>query len=163
MGYSVGDTVVYPHHGAAVVEKKEQRERQGALCEYLVLRVTHGDLTLHVPEDSCIRIGIRDVVSGPEIDAVMAVLRAGDSEARGSWSRRFKANYERLRSGDLHQVAAVVRNLSTRGADNGLSAGERRMLSKAKQILFSELCVALGRPEAEVEELVEQILSESHG
>ena len=163
MVYSVGDTVVYPHHGAAVVESTERRELHGEPCDYLVLRVTHGDLTLMVPVHTCHEVGIRDVVSGDEVERVFEVLRAPDLEAGGNWSRRFKANYERLRSGDLHQVAECVRNLSIRGEDKGLSAGERRMLVRAKELLLSELSVAVGRDDEGTERLLDEVLELAHG
>lgn len=163
MAYSVGDTVVYPHHGAAVVEATEKREHKGEPCDYLILRMTYGDLTLMVPAETCHEVGIRDVVSPEEVERVLEVLRDPELEPKGNWSRRFKANYEKLRSGDVFQVAEVVRNLSTRDQDNGLSAGERRMLSKAKQILLSELAVAIGEDEQAAEQLVEKVLVEAHG
>lgn len=163
MGYSVGDTVVYPKHGAAVVESTQQRELHGQPCDYLVLRVTHGDLTLMVPAHTCHEVGIRDVVSADEVERVLDVLRAPDPEARATWSRRFKSNYERHRSGDIFQLAEVVRNLSIRDEDKGLSAGERRMLATAKAILLSELSVAVGRDEEGTEQLITEVLVEAHG
>jgi CarD family transcriptional regulator len=163
MAYSVGDTVVYPHHGAAIIESKQQRELKGEKREYLVLRLTYGDLTLMVPADSCEEVGIRDVVSKKEVEKVLGVLRAPEEKSPKNWSRRFKANYEKLRSGDIYQVAEVVRNLATREKDKGLSAGERRMLTKAKQILLSELAVAIKKDEQKAEELVEKTLVEAHG
>jgi CarD family transcriptional regulator len=161
MAYSVGDTVIYPHHGAAVIERKEARELKGENREYLVLRLTYGDLTLMVPADSCEEVGIRSVVSKKEVEQVLDVLREPEGKAAGNWSRRFKANYEKLRSGDIYQVAEVVRNLATREKDKGLSAGEKRMLTKAKQILLSELAVAIKKDEAKAEELVEKVLAEA--
>ncbi|MFT4745592.1 MAG: CarD family transcriptional regulator [Nitriliruptoraceae bacterium] len=163
MAYSVGDTVVYPHHGAAIVESTEKRELHGEPCDYLVLRMTYGDLTLLVPASTCHEVGIRDVVSGEEVERVLDVLREEDAEKKGSWSRRFKSNFEKLRSGDIYQVAEVVRNLSTRDSDKGLSAGERRMLAKAKEILLSELSVALGKDEQQTDELIVQVLLDAHG
>lgn len=162
MAYSVGDTVVYPHHGAAVVESTQQRELHGQQCDYLVLRMTHGDLTLMVPAASCHEVGIRDVVSGEEVERVLDVLRAPDPEAGSTWSRRFKSNFERLRSGDVFQVAEVVRNLSIRNADDSLSAGERRMLVKAKEILLSELSVAVGKDDEATEQLIGEVLVAAH-
>jgi CarD family transcriptional regulator len=159
MAYSVGDTVIYPHHGAAVVERKEERELKGESREYLVLRLTYGDLTLMVPADSCEEVGIRNVVSKKEVEQVLDVLREPEGKAAGNWSRRFKANYEKLRSGDIYQVAEVVRNLATREKDKGLSAGEKRMLTKAKQILLSELAVAIKKDEERAEQLVEETLA----
>jgi CarD family transcriptional regulator len=163
MAFSVGDTVVYPHHGAAVIEKKETRELRGEERDYLVLRLTYGDLTLMVPADSCEEVGIRNVVSKKEVERVLNVLREEEPNKNGNWSRRFKANYEKLRSGDIYQVAEVVRNLATRESDKGLSAGERRMLSKAKQILLSELAVAIKKDEEKAEELIQKVLTEAHG
>jgi len=161
MAFSVGDTVVYPHHGAAVIERTERRELQGEVCDYLVLRLTYGDLTLMVPADSCEEVGIRKVVSKRESERVLDVLRTPEPKAAGNWSRRFKANYEKLRSGDIYQVAEVVRNLSQQDDDKGLSAGEKRMLTKAKQILLSEISVAIKKDEAKTEELIERILREA--
>lgn len=159
MAYSVGDTVIYPHHGAAVIERKEDREMQGVSREYLVLRLTYGDLTLMVPADACDEVGIRKVVSKKEVEQVLDVLRVPEGKAAVNWSRRFKANYEKLRSGDIYQVAEVVRNLATREKEKGLSAGEKRMLTKAKQILLSELAVAIKKDEAQAEQLVEETLA----
>jgi len=163
MAYSVGDTVIYPHHGAAVIERKEGREMQGVSREYLVLRLTYGDLTLMVPADACDEVGIRKVVSKKEVEQVLDVLRVPEGKAAVNWSRRFKANYEKLRSGDIYQVAEVVRNLATREKDKGLSAGEKRMLTKAKQILLSELAVAIKKDEAKAEQLVEETLAAAQG
>ena len=100
MGYSVGDTVVYPHHGAGIVESTERRELHGKPCDYLVLRMRCGDLTLLVPAERCQEVGVRDVVSGDDVERVLDVLRDTHGEKQGSWSRRFKENFERLRSGD---------------------------------------------------------------
>lgn len=158
MGYSVGDTVVYPHHGAGVVESTVRRELHGEECDYLVLRMTHGDLTLMVPAERCHEVGVRDVVSGEEVDRVLAVLRDTGGERPGSWSRRFKENFERLRSGDVYKVAEVVRNLTVRDARGELSAGERRMLGTARQLLLSELSVAVGKSEQETDELIRQVM-----
>lgn len=162
MTYSVGDTVVYPHHGAALIEKVEKRELDGEKCNYLVLRLTYGDLTLMVPEDSCEDVGIRDVVSKKEVQQVLDVLRQPEGKQPGNWSRRFKANHEKLRSGDIYKVAEVVRNLTTRDQEKGLSAGEKRMLTKANQILLSELAVAIGSDEDAANDLVRQTLAEAH-
>ena len=158
MTYRVGDTVVYPHHGAAVIEKREDREVGGKSREYLVLRLTYGDLTLMVPADSCDEVGIRSVVSKKQVEEVLAILREPEGKAPKNWSRRFKANYEKLRSGDIFQVAEVVRNLATRDVDNGLSAGEKRMLNKSRQILLSELAAATKKSEDKTEEMISSAL-----
>ena len=160
MTYAVGDTVVYPHHGAAVIEKHEKRTLEGQERDYLVLRLTYGDLTLMVPADATDEVGLRDVVSQKEVDEVFAVLRRRDGSMPTNWSRRFKANYEKLKSGDIFQVAEVVRNLSLRDREKGLSAGEKRMLTKARQILVSELSAAIKKSDEQTEELIDGVLSE---
>jgi CarD family transcriptional regulator len=160
MGYRVGDTVVYPHHGAAVIEKKERRNLQGEDRDYLVLRLTYGDLTLMVPADATDEIGLRDVCSKKEVDQVLAVLKRRDGSMPTNWSRRFKANYEKLKSGDIFQVAEVVRNLSLRERQKGLSAGEKRMLTKARQILVSELSAAIKKSDEATEELIDKVLTD---
>jgi CarD family transcriptional regulator len=161
MAFSVGDTVIYPHHGAAVIEKVERRELKGESRDYFVLRLTYGDLTVMVPSDSIEECGVRNVVSKKEVEKVLEILRQPEGNQGGNWSRRFKANYEKLRSGDIYQVAEVVRNLCTRDVDKGLSAGEKRMLTKAKQILLSELAVAIKKDEEKAEELVNRTLAEA--
>lgn len=161
MAFSIGDTVIYPHHGAAVIEKVETRQLKGEVRNYFVLRLTYGDLTVMVPSDSIEECGIRNVVSKKEVEKVLDILRQPEGKQAGNWSRRFKANYEKLRSGDIYQVAEVVRNLATRDKEKGLSAGEKRMLSKAKQILLSELAVAIHKDEEKAEELVNRTLAES--
>jgi CarD family transcriptional regulator len=160
MMYRVGDTVVYPHHGAAVIEKCEKRMLLGEERDYLVLRLTYGDLTLMVPADATDEVGLRDVVSKREVDEVFDVLSRRDGTMPTNWSRRFKANYEKLKSGDIFQVAEVVRNLALREREKGLSAGEKRMLTKSKQILVSELSAAIRKSDEETEALIDQVLAE---
>ncbi len=160
MTYRVGDTVVYPHHGAAVIEKHEKRTLEGQERDYLVLRLTYGDLTLMVPADATQAVGLRDVVSQKEVDEVFGLLRRRDGSMPTNWSRRFKANYEKLKSGDIFQVAEVVRNLALREQEKGLSAGEKRMLTKARQILVSELSAAIKKSDEQTEELIDAVLSE---
>jgi CarD family transcriptional regulator len=159
MSYRVGDTVVYPHHGAAVIEKKEKRDMGGQERDYLVLRLTYGDLTLMVPADSTDEIGLRNVVSKKEVDEVFDILSRRDGSMPTNWSRRFKANAEKLKSGDIYQVSEVVRNLSLREYDKGLSAGEKRMLTKSKQILVSELSAAVKKSEEDTEALIDDTLA----
>ena len=158
MTYSVGDTVVYPHHGAAIIEKREKRNLAGEERDYLVLRLTYGDLTLMVPADATEEVGLRSVVNQQEVDEVMEVLARRDGSMPTNWSRRFKANYEKLRSGDIYQVAEVVRNLALRERDKGLSAGEKRMLTKARQILVSELTFSKNCNEEEAEKMLDEVL-----
>src|SRR5699024_605522 len=144
MDFKVGDTVVYPHHGAAQIEGIEQRELKGETVDYLVLRLYQGDLSVRVPAANAEKVGVRDVVGEEGLLKVFSVLRETDVEEAGNWSRRYKANQERLTSGDQNKVAEVVRDLWRRDQDRGLSAGEKRMLAKARQILVGELALADG-------------------
>ena len=149
--FDVGDKVVYPHHGAAVVVSREQRDFNGESREYLVLKLAYGDLTLKVPADNTDEVGLREVINDEEVEEVFAVLRKKEARMPANWSRRYKNHVEKLKSGDIYQVAEVVRNLSIRDKDKGLSAGEKRMLTNARRILVSELTFAIGVSEEEAE------------
>jgi CarD family transcriptional regulator len=157
-----GDTVVHPEHGAAVIEDLRERDFLGERKKYLVLRLAYGDLTLMVPVDSTEDVGLRNVVAKKEVTKVLDVLRQDESKMASNWSRRFKNNIEKLRSGDIFQVAEVVRNLAIRERHKGLSAGEKRMLTKARQILVSELVFATGGTEEKAEGMIDKVLDESH-
>jgi CarD family transcriptional regulator len=158
MPFDVGDKVVYPHHGAAVVERREVIEAFGDTKEYLVLRLAYGDLILRVPTDNTEEVGLREVINDEEVEEVFAVLRKKDVRMPTNWSRRYKNHVEKLKSGDIYQVAEVVRNLSNRDKDKGLSAGEKRMLTRARQILVSELTFALGVDEAQAQKKLDDEL-----
>jgi CarD family transcriptional regulator len=158
MSFDVGDKVVYPHHGAAIIEKRETRNAFGEEREYLILRLAYGDLTLMVPADNTEEVGLREVINDEEVEEVFAVLRKKEARMPTNWSRRFKNHVEKLKSGDIYQVAEVVRNLSIRDKDKGLSAGETRMLTKARQILVSELTFAIGVNEEEAEKRLDAAL-----
>jgi CarD family transcriptional regulator len=157
-----GDKVIYPHHGAATIENVTTREFLGEKKKYFVLRLAYGDLTLMVPVDSTEEVGLREVVSKREVKKVLDVLREDESRMPSNWSRRYKTNIEKIRSGDIYQVAEVVRNLAIRESEKGLSAGEKRMLAKARQILVSELVFAVGAPEEKAESMIDKVLEEAH-
>ncbi|APT91908.1 CarD family transcriptional regulator [Corynebacterium phocae] len=142
MDFKVGEVVVYPHHGAAVIQDIETRDIGGETLEYLVLAIKQSDLIVRVPTKNVERVGVRDVVGKEGLEMVFSVLRELDVEEAGNWSRRYKANQERLASGEINKVAEVVRDLWRRDQDRGLSAGEKRMLTKARQILVGELALA---------------------
>src|SRR5688572_33039854 len=124
-----------------------------------MLRLAYGDLTLMVPTDKCDEVGIRDVIARDELDKVFKVLKSKEVRMPTNWSRRFKTHVEKLRSGDIYQVAEVVRNLARRDAEKGLSAGEKRMLTKARQILISEMTFAAGVDEPEAEKMLDKVLA----
>ena len=158
-----GDTVVHPEHGAAVIEELRDREFLGEKKRYLVLRVAYGDLTLMIPVDSTDEVGLRQVVSKSEVKKVLKVLTEDESSMAANWSRRFKNNMEKLHSGDPYQVAEVLRNLAIREREKGLSAGEKRMIQKARQILISELSFATGKSEEDAEAMIDDVLDGAHG
>lgn len=159
MFFDVGDIVVYPHHGAATIERRESIEAFGEQREYLVLRLAYGDLTLKVPTDQTDEVGLREVIDDEEVEEVFEVLRKKEARMPTNWSRRFKNHAEKLKSGDVYQVAEVIRNLSLRDADKGLSAGEKRMLADARRILVSELTFAIDVSEEEAERRLDEALS----
>lgn len=158
MEFKVGDTVVYPHHGAAVIQAIEMRTVKGEEREYLVLKVSQGDLTVRVPASNAEYVGVRDVVDGKGLDKVFEVLRTPFAEEPTNWSRRYKANGEKLASGDVNKVSEVVRDLWRRDLDRGLSAGEKRMLVKARQVLVGELALAEVTDEAKADRLLDEVL-----
>ena len=157
--FRIGDKVVYPHHGAAVIEGMQTRSVEGESREYWVLRLSYGDLTLMVPTDGVEEVGLRSVVAKSELEQVYKVLQSKkQAPAPSNWSRRFKSHVEKLRSGDIYQVAEVVRNLSNRDKTKGLSAGEKRMLTRARQILISELIFAANVKEDKAEAMLDELL-----
>src|SRR6266576_3727033 len=161
MSFKVGDTVVYPHHGAARIEAVETRTIKGEDKTYLVLKVDKGDLTVRVPADNAELVGVRDVVGAEGLERVFEVLRAPHTEEPTNWSRRYKANLEKLASGDVNKVAEVVRDLWRRERERGLSAGEKRMLAKARDILVGEVALAEKSTKDEAEVLLDKVLTEA--
>lgn len=160
MTFKVGETVVYPNHGTAVIEDIENRTIKGEEVEYLVLRVKgQNDLVVRVPSSNVDLVGIRDVVDQDGLDRVFEILRAEHIEEPTNWSRRYKANLEKLHSGDVMKIAEVVRDLWRRDNERGLSAGEKRMLSKARQILISELALAEKTNEDSAETMLDEVLA----
>jgi len=160
MSFTVGETVVYPNHGAAVIEDIEMRTIKGEDREYLVLRiVAQQDLVVRVPACNLDLVGVRDVVDKDGLDRVFDILRAAHVEEPTNWSRRYKANLEKLHSGDVMKVSEVVRDLWRRDQDRGLSAGEKRMLAKARQILISELALAEKTDEEQASTVLDEVLA----
>ncbi len=160
MTFEVGETVVYPNHGAAVVEEIETRKIKGEDKLYLVLRILgQSDLVVRVPACNLDLVGVRDVVDEEGLEKVFEVLRAPNVEEPSNWSRRYKANVEKLHSGNVLKVSEVVRDLWRRERDRGLSAGEKRMLAKARQILVSELALAEDVAEEKAEVMLDEVLA----
>lgn len=159
MTFTVGETVVYPHHGVAIIEEITTRVIGGVEREYLKLRVAQGDLTIQIPSENVGMVGVRDVVDEEGLEHVFEVLCASDVEEPSNWSRRYKANVEKIATGDVVKVAEVVRDLSRRDANRGLSAGEKRMLTKARQILVSELALAEKTNEEDASNRLDELLA----
>ena len=141
--FDVGDRVVYPHHGAAIIVSRETREFNDEKTDYLVLKMAHGDLTLSVPADKAEEVGMRPPIGNEEVQDLFELLGKKDIREPANWSRRFKNHQEKMKSGDVYQVAEVVRNLALREKGKGLSTAEKSMLERARGILVSELSFAL--------------------
>ncbi len=159
MTFEVGSTVVYPQHGAALIEAIETRQVNGTDRQYLVLEFAQDDLTVRVPVDNAEFVGVRDVVGKDGLHQVFDVLRAPTGEEPGNWSRRSKANQEKVASGDMLKVAEVVRDLWRREHERSLTSSEKRMLARARQILVGELALADDTDEEQAAALLDEVLN----
>ena len=157
--YKVGDKVVYPHHGAGTVVKKEKRTVLGEEREYLQIQILHNDMTVQVPTENADRVGLRKVIDETTVEQVLKALRGSGTTMPKNWNRRFKHNRDKMKTGDIFELAEVVRNLSLRDHEKGLSTGEKQMFVKAKKILVSELMYAKGMDEEEAAEWLDDILA----
>ena len=157
--FGKGDQVVHPYHGAAVIEDLVELDVFGNARIYLKLCLPHG-LTLLVPVDSIDQVGLREVASKEEVSKVFDLLRAAQGGISSIWSRRYKANLAKLVSGDIYQVSEVVRDLSPRVGEKGLSTADTRMLAKAREILLSELTLAFDSTAEHAEAMLNDVLDE---
>ena len=158
--YEVGDKVVYPHHGAGQVVKKEVKTVLGQEREYLTIQILHNDMVVNVPTENAERVGLRRVIDIIVVDEVLEVLHGDGTKMPKNWNRRFKHNRDKMKTGDVFELAEVVRNLSLRDQEKGLSTGEKQMFVKAKKILASELMYARGMSETEAAVWLEDVLTE---
>ena len=142
--YKIGDSVVYPMHGAGVIEDIEQKEVLGKQQSYYVMRIPIGDMKVMIPMENAAGIGVRDVICKSEAEKVLEAFRTVETDVIQNWNKRFRDNMVRIKSGDIFEVTAVVKSLMLRDRQKGLSTGERKMLSNAKQIMISEIVVATG-------------------
>jgi CarD family transcriptional regulator len=161
--FECGDNVVYPHHGAGKVLKKESRVMLGQERIYLTIKILHNDMTVMVPSEKAAQVGLRRVIDEETVQKVLAVLQDDVSEMPKNWNRRFKHNRDKIKTGDIYELAEVVRNLAIREHQKGLSTGEKQMFTRAKKILASELMYALEMDETEAEEHLDNLLAESAG
>jgi CarD family transcriptional regulator len=161
--FECGDNVVYPHHGAGKVLKKEVRKMFGTEREYLTIKILHNDMTVMVPCENAGLAGLRRVIDQETVEKVLGVLQDDISEMPKNWNRRFKHNRDKIKTGDIYELAEVVRNLAIREHEKGLSTGEKQMFTRAKKILASELMYALDKDEEEAEEHLDNLLAEAAG
>jgi CarD family transcriptional regulator len=161
--FECGDSVVYPHHGAGKVLKKEAKVLLGQERIYLTIKILHNDMTVMVPSEKATQVGLRRVIDEETVEKVLAVLRDEISEMPKNWNRRFKHNRDKIKTGDIYELAEVVRNLAIREHEKGLSTGEKQMFTRAKKILASELMYALEKDEDEAEQYLDDLLAESAG
>jgi CarD family transcriptional regulator len=157
--YDVGDKVVYPHHGAGTVVKKEKREVLGEQREYLTIKILHNDMTVQVPSENAEKVGLRRVIGEKEVGVVLKALTGVSTEMPKNWNRRFKHNRDKMKTGDILELAEVVRNLALRDREKGLSTGEKQMFVKAKKILASELMYAKDMDEETCADWLEDVLA----
>jgi CarD family transcriptional regulator len=156
--YKVGDKVVYPHHGAGTVVKREKREVLGEKREYLTIKILHNDMTVNVPSENAEAVGLRKVIGEDMVKVVVKALTGSGTQMPKNWNRRFKHNRDKMKTGDILELAEVVRNLSLRDSEKGLSTGEKQMFVKAKKILASELMYAKDMDEEEAAEWLDGVL-----
>lgn len=152
--FNVGDKIVYPMHGAGTIDAIEEKDILGEKQNYYIIKMP-GEVKVMVPISKAGDIGVRSIIDKAEAGKVLEVLEANETEMSNNWNKRYKENMEKMKSGSIYEVADVVRNLSYKQKEKGLSTGEKKMLNNAKQILVSELVLAEHASENEVENLVE--------
>lgn len=155
--FNVGDKVVYPMHGAGIIEAIEEREILGDKKKYYVMNIPFGDMKVMIPMDNVEKVGLRDVIEKGSVKTVYEILESEEEASNVNWNRRYRANMDKIKSGNIFKVAEVVRSLLVRERKKGLSTGERRMLETAKQILMSELVLVQGIDRNEVISYLEKI------
>ena len=152
--FNIGDKIVYPMHGAGTIDAIEEKNILGEKHNYYIIKMP-GEVKVMVPTDKAEEVGVRNIINKEEAAKVMSVLGQNETEMSQNWNKRYRDNMDKMKSGDVYEVADVVRNLSFKQKEKGLSTGEKKMLNNAKQILVSELVLAEHASQEEVEKLVE--------
>ncbi|MCG8515343.1 MAG: CarD family transcriptional regulator [Halanaerobiales bacterium] len=160
--FKVGDKVVYPNHGAGTIIGIETKNILGEKKEYYIMKLPIGEMKVMIPVEKVEGIGIRNVIDKKEADQVLKLLKEDKSTMSQNWNRRYRANMEKLKTGNIYEVAEVVRNLTIRDHEKGLSTGEKKMLNNSRQILISELVLSKDLAEREVESLIDNVFENSH-
>ncbi|MFW6237844.1 MAG: CarD family transcriptional regulator [Halanaerobiales bacterium] len=154
--FDVGDKVVYPNHGAGTIIGLETKQILDEEKKYYIMEMPIGDMRVMIPVEKVEEIGIRNVIDGEEADNVFHLLKGEKSKMSQNWNRRYRANMEKLKTGDIYEVTEVVRNLTLRDEEKGLSTGEKKMLSNARQILISELVLAKEMDKEKIEAMIDE-------
>lgn len=158
---TVGDKVVYPMHGAGVIEAIEEHEVLGQRQQYYILSIPYGGMKVMIPLHNVDNVGLREVIGNNEIEKVADILKSEPAQVNANWNRRFNMNLAKIKSGSIYEVAEVVRNLMQQDHAKKLSTGERRLLDTAKHIMVSELVLACGKDVGRVEDWVNGLLQEN--
>ncbi|BEP30159.1 CarD family transcriptional regulator [Helicovermis profundi] len=156
--FKIGDKVVYPMHGAGIIESIEKKEILGEIKEYFILRLPLKNMKVMLPVDNIENIGLRPIIGESEVQSVLDLLLKEISDMPQNWNRRYRANMERVKSGNIFDVVEVVRDLLIMDNEKGLSTGERKMMTNSKQILISELVLASDYDEKELEKIIKSYL-----
>ncbi len=156
--YSVGDKIVYPMHGAGVIERIEEKNILDSIKKYYILNISWGDMTIMLPADQLEAIGIRNILSSEEMDDVLDVLSQETTDMSSNWNHRYRDNMDKIKSGDPVQVAEVIRNLKRADCVKRLSTGEKKLLDNARQILLSELILSKDISSVEAEKILEKYI-----
>ena len=159
--FNVGDKIVYPMHGAGTIDAIEEKDILGEKQNYYIIKMP-GEVKVMVPISKAGDVGVRSVINKEEAGKVLEILEANETEMSNNWNKRYKENMDKMKSGSIYEVADVVRNLSYKQKEKGLSTGEKKMLNNAKQILVSELVLAEHATQEEVEQLVENKINTSY-
>ena len=158
--FNVGDKIVYPMHGEGTIDAIEEKDILGQKQSYYILKMP-GEVKVMVPTAKAEEVGVRNIINKESADKVFWVLEQDETAMDKNWNKRYRDNMEKMKSGDIYEIADVVRNLSFKQKEKGLSTGEKKMLNNAKQILVSELVLAEHASQEEVEQLVENKINTS--
>ena len=158
--FNVGDFIVYPMHGAGTIDAIEEKDILGEKQSYYILKMP-GEVKVMVPTNKAEQIGVRSIIDKSSADKVFSILEEDETEMSMNWNKRYRDNMDKMKSGDIYEVADVVRNLSFKQKEKGLSTGEKKMLNNAKQILISELVLAEHANQEEIEEQIENKINTS--
>ncbi|MDR2421018.1 MAG: CarD family transcriptional regulator [Oscillospiraceae bacterium] len=148
--YNIGDSVAHPLHGAGIIDGIEERKINGRTKSYYILKLPSGGMVVMIPTDNCEAVGVRPIVAADAAETLINEIPNLDTDMTSNWSKRYRENMERLKSGDLFEVARVIKGLTARDSERGLSTGERKMLQSAKQILVSEIALSQSKSAEEV-------------